>query len=541
MRTTSRIFINAVTGWLATLTNSIVGILVVPFLLGQLGKEGFGLISVVYSIVGFCMIADAGLSMALARQLAERLAKGDFKTYNELAGTALLIYVVVSCITAGVLFLSAPAIARAFNVTPKLIDQAIYLIRWFGGGMVALSFLSVTFRAVVTSQSRFDVANLSRACVSIMRGLLLFLVLGLTNAGIFGWAGVVFASELGLAVLLWRSALRVCPEFHLRLCFSVRQLRSLLSLSIYLFLLHLTNLFSTQSDPFVISWYLGVGAVALYSPALMIVGLVRPLVGTLTEQLHPVTTGLYATGETLKLQTVLIRGTRYTFLMGIGACVTLGIFAEPIVRIWLGAKLGQEYVVTAMVLGAWVIVDLATYAGGPLWPLLLGMNRLPYLVVTQIPLAAINLLASICIVAWTDLGVIGVMIPTVAIGLLRRPVDIVYCSRVCGMTSGRYFREAYLRPMIVLVTLTVLATVLLWLLSPMSLLSLIGCTGVIGLAWAGMCWQIGFAKEDRDSFRGLASMTIARFQRSLPARDEPKDPVHKDSSLDDPGKLKGTP
>jgi O-antigen/teichoic acid export membrane protein len=513
MKISSRVLLNASTQWLATAVHAVVGLFLVPFLLVQLGREGYGLIGLMGVIASFNMVADLGFGGALSRQLAEQLAKQDKQRFNELVSTAMAYYILVGLFVAALCFTLAPWLASVFNVSDALLPQAIFLIRWYSSISILASLVSAVFYGVITSNNRFDLKNGISTGAGLVQALGLFLVLSLTDSGLVGWAIMLLTVQMGKLPILWWTARKLYPDFQP----SPRRLRmnafrELFSVGGYLFLLRLTSMFSVKADPLVLTIFLGPAAVALYTPARSLVNQIRPLVTTLSEQLHPIATHLHTKGKKDDLHAVLIRGTRYTYLMGVGACVLLAFFAEPIINIWLGRALGNEYLIVAQVLVLLAIVDISTYTAGSQWPVLLGMNRLRFLVLSQTIPAILNVGLSIWLVGYTSLGVIGVVVPTAVLGLIRRPILIVYTARVCNLSVRTYLGKAYLRPSIVLVGLSLVALALLQFIRPDSILELVLCVIGLGIAWAVMVWFIGLENEDRNSFMGIMRQFLKGYR-----------------------------
>lgn len=504
MRTSSRIIINTATGWLVRVMQVVIGLIMVPFLLGKFGREGYGLLVLVGVVVGLTTIIDLGVRAALGRHLAEQVAKKDTRRFNELASTALVLYLVIGFICATICVTFAPLLARVFNVSPRLMPLAVSLIRWYGSISVMLSFIGPVFGATIISNNRFDLANYLAVGVGILKGLTLFAVVGLTGAGFYGWAGVSLGAQALSLLLQTHMAHRVWPSLDIRLAhFRTDALRSLFSLGGYLFAFRMTNLLSVRADPIIITSFFGPAGVALYNPGGSLPMHSRQLARTLARQLHPLATAYHVTGRTQQLQAVLLRGTRYTLLMGIPLCVILGIFAMPIMRLWLEKELGPDYRIPALVMMGWAVVDLFSYSGGTQWPVMLGMNRLKFLVWTQVPAGILNVLVSIILVGYTRLGVPGVVVATVIITMIRKPFIAAYTARTCGMPAKRYFMESYLRPILVLALLASVALSLRIGLAPSSLIAVGACVAGVGCLWAPLCWWIGFNPADRKSFRDL--------------------------------------
>ncbi len=504
MQTSRRVFLNAVSRWIATFVQGVFGAFLVRFLLDKLGQDAYGLTALMGAVVAMATVADLGLGGALGRHLAAQLALRNEARFNQLASSAFLCYVAVGATLSIACLICAPQIARFINAPATLMAETLFLLRGYAAPALLLSFITPVYVGVISGTNRFDLLNWISVGMGIVRAVILFLILGLTSAGLRGWAaGMLFTQVLQLA-LTAGAAYWVCPWGRITPWLANRTAFStLFSTGIYLFALQLTNLLSVKADPIILTTFLGPGAVALYSPAVTLAGAVRPLVTTLADQLHPLATTYHETGNKRNLGEVLIRGTKLTLLLGVGACVMLGAFAEPIARLWLAGSLGSGYVVTAQVLVLWAAVDLLGYAAGSQWAVLLGTGRLRFLTWTQLPFAVLNVAASAALVGFTKLGVVGVVIPTLVIALIRRPIIVAHAARVCEIPIGLYLREGYLRPAVVLAVLTVAALNVRFLAKPSSLLSLLSWAVVLGVLFTLLCWSVGLNKLEKEMLRSL--------------------------------------
>jgi O-antigen/teichoic acid export membrane protein len=513
VHTTSRIIINVLTNWVSVGIQALIGLLLVPFLLRHLGKEAYGLTTLVGVIIGFTVLADLGLRLALGRQLTEQVAKKDFKRYNELACTGLLLFVSIGLICVSVCVMLAPMLVNFFKLSPALRSEAIFLIRWYGSASILLSFTAPVFGAIITSMNRFDLVNIRQIGFSILTGIAYFLVLGLTGTGIFGWAVVSLVSSVCSCLILLVMARRVFPPLDLRLRhFRPEAVGSLFSIGGYMYALQLTNVLSVQANPLIITSFFGPSGVALFTPGGSLPTQVRPLVTALVDQLHPVTTAYYVTGHLKELQDLLIRGTKYTVLISIPVCVVLAVFAIPFMRLWLEPSLGSDYRIPAFVMMCWAVADLFNYASGTQWPVLLGTKRLKFWVWTQIPAGILNIALAFFLVAYTRLGIVGVMVATVLICILRRPILIVHTAHVCGMSAWRYFTEAYGRPLGVLLLVGLAATVIHFTFRPTTWFQLLGCVGGVGILWIPLSWWGGFDREDRQTTMRILGKALNKFR-----------------------------
>jgi O-antigen/teichoic acid export membrane protein len=506
-----------VTKWAFVGTRGVIGLVLVPFLAAKVGRAGYGLIALASVIVSFAALADLGLRTGLGRHLAAQVARRDTAQFNELASTGMAAYMIIGTLCTGVVIAFAPLLVQLFNVSQEMVPQAVFIVRWYGSVAVLMSFLMPVFGATLTSNNRYDIVSYIGTGWAILQGAGIFLVLGLTQVGLYGWAVVAIAAETLRFLAIRYAAYRIHPGLKLRLRHVRKHAsRSLFSLGGKAFVLRATDLVSVRADPIIITRFFGPAGVALYYPGLQLTTFAREIINALNAQLHPVATACHVTGKTEQLRSVLFRGTRYTLLMGIAPCIALVLFAHPIMKVWIGGTpIGEGYRTAAWILLGWAMVDLLNYASGTQGPVLLGMNRLKFLVWVQAVGGVINVLASIWLVGYTSLGVVGVIVPTIVITAIRRPLIATYTAWACGTSAHRYFSESYARPMVVIGLLGVAATAIRILIDPQSMLSVIACVAGVGILWVPLCWWIGFNAADRASFLGLFRRVLAKVRAAL--------------------------
>jgi O-antigen/teichoic acid export membrane protein len=495
-----QIIANTLSAWAGAATSGLIGFFLVPLLLLRVGKEGYGLTTLVGTVVGLTVLVDLGLRGALGRHLTEHVAKRDERAFNELASSALLVYLLMAAVCAGVCVAFAGPMVRAFRVPDELAPAGVFLIRWYSSSMIVLGFVSPVFSGTIMALGRYDLLNIVGALVAMIRGAGLVVAVWFLKGGLYGWAIVsLCACALGV---MGNAAVAFRQWPSLRLCAGLirtRALRPLFSLGGSLFTIQATMVVSTQSDPIVLTAFLGPAAVALYSPALSLVSLFRPVISALSDQLSPFATVHHVMGHRARLQGLLIRGTRLTLLMGMLAFVLLGIFASPIMRVWLARPLGAEYSIVASVLTIWAVTDLGMYAIGTQWAVLLAMTRLSLIVRVSVILAAANVLLSIYLVGYTRLGVVGVVIPTALQRLVTWLIITPYTARLSGLTLREYFVASHAPPLVVGALLSGAAFALRAVLPPGNAIELLTDCGLIALIWVGLSWQFGLTSEERSA------------------------------------------
>ena len=515
-KTIKQVVVNVFSLWLSVVVQGVLAFLLIPFLIGVMGKDGYGVVGLLGVMVGMSAIADMGLRGALGRELAEQVVRRDIARFNELITTALALYVCVACVLALACWLMAPWLTSFFHVPAQLQGRMVLLTRLYCGVSLFFSFATPVFNAALGSYQRFDLINGMETFRNILSSCCLFLMLPAMSDTIYGWAGIMLLSQLMLLALVVYWTWRVCPGVSIRARhFCPARLPALFRLGGYMYALQLTRMLSIQSDPLIISRFFGPGGVALYKPGQQISGTLQGIVNAFANQLYPLTTKQHVDQQTLKMQRLLVSGTKYTLLLGVAAVVAMFVGAEPLCRLWMFSSLGADYKVVAAVLMGWAASDFMAYSSGTQWPVLLGMKKLKVLVWTQLPTAVLNVLVSIYLVGFTKLGIPGVLVATVIIGFVRRPIIIAYTAKLCGLSAWSYLREGYCRPFVVLFLLGGMAFGLRQSMVVDSWLALFVFFGCILVIWMALAWSVGLDGEERGLFLKEVRSMLSNKRRNV--------------------------
>lgn len=511
MSRSRQIAINAASQSGLTVLSVALGLLVVPFLISRLGADGYGLIAITMAISSACALADFGISGALGRQLAEALAKQDPRTYNQLVSTATGLNLLSGCVCGAGVFMAAGRLASLFLLPAALYEPCVFLVRTYVTANVVFTFLMPAPRAVLASHHRFDTASLIDGIRRLFETAGLFLALAGTGAGLGGWAAVTMISQTVTTIALWRAAAKVHLGLRVTVSsMSFSRVRELFGLGSQFTLLGLSSQLSINADPFILTACLGPASVGLYRPPAQVFSALSPFVMTLANQLHPLATRAHVEGKRNELQAILVRGTKYTMLVGAPCCAMLIALSCPLNRLWLGTVLGDQYRVCAELLIIQAIIQLGVFAGGTHWPVLLGMRRTSFAAYGRFAFAVLNIVSSWLLVRYTHLGILGVLLPTMCIELLWRVVLISYICRALELGITRYFRESYLSALIVSSATAALGWIANTLVAPVHIWSLASITAMLGSICMALIWLVGFSPDDRLALIGIARFYLSR-------------------------------
>jgi O-antigen/teichoic acid export membrane protein len=318
----------------------VIAVVAMPFVVGGLGMDRFGLLTLAWVVLGYLNLFDLGLGKAATKFVAEALAARDDAAVARVAWTALLIQAIVGIVgTAALLALTPFLVGRMLNVPPELAQEATATFR-----ILALSapvtLLFNASRGLLEAAERFDLVNAVRAPLNSTTYLV-------PLAGAFGgWrlpaiVGLLVAARAaGFAVQLWL-AMRVLPPLRTRPRIDRAEAPRLLGFGGWVTVAGVLGPLLLYLDRFLIGALLTMAAVGYYAAPFEAMTRLWIVPGAIAAALFP---AFSAAGRRVDPRVLAFHDTAVRFLLvGIGpALVAAAVLARPILELWLGAAFADQ-------------------------------------------------------------------------------------------------------------------------------------------------------------------------------------------------------
>jgi O-antigen/teichoic acid export membrane protein len=179
----------------------VTAILLLPVLIGGLGDERFGVLALVWMIVGYFTLFDLGLSRALARYAAESLGNNRSHEVPAAFWTSLALMVATSVATAAISAAAVPWLVRdLLHLTGQLAIEAIDGF-YVACATIPIVVVSGTLRGLLEAKQLFVQLTLVRIPSSVWNFLGPALLLPLTNALPVVIAALALGRVIALAAL----------------------------------------------------------------------------------------------------------------------------------------------------------------------------------------------------------------------------------------------------------------------------------------------------------------------------------------------------
>jgi O-antigen/teichoic acid export membrane protein len=372
----------------------LLGILTIPYLLKQIGLESFGILTIVWALIGYFSIFDFGLGRALTQQVSVARSSHQFSNLPSLVKTGLLLTAATGVIGGGILAALASELSHNWlNISPRLQESTTYSLIIAAIG-IPLTTVTTGMRGIIEAYEDFRTISILRMC------------LGAANFGLPAISVMFLGESLPLLVSSLIAARLAVLLAHARLVHlrmptgwlsaqvDIANISKLTTYGAWMTLANVVSSLSSIADKFFISAVVGASVVAYYTVPYDMLARVLILPSALTAVLFPRLSALIITDW--KAASNLYRKCRKIvaiILMPIAFLILIG--SKYGLTIWLGRDFADH---------SWPIVSVMSLG--------ILMNGVAY-----VPYAAIQALGNARISAYINLSLLVIYLPMLYLSL----------------------------------------------------------------------------------------------------------------------------
>lgn len=326
-----------------------VGVLALPLTIRGLGTERFGILSLVWVVVGYLAFFDFGLSRATTKFIAEALGRGDPDEVPGFLWTTVAVQGILGLVGTALIVAATPLlVGRVLHVPAGLGPEARVSFVLIGISLPVV-LVSASLRGALEAGQRFDLVNVVKGVSSTMNYLLPLAGIGLG----FDLRGIVAlllgARVLALAVWLWL-CLGALPVLRRPPGFRRDKAAGLLKFGGWLTVSNIVRPVLTYLDRFLIGSLMDLRAVGFYVAPSEIVTKAGILPGSLILTLFPSFSAFQGSEDHGRSRSLYAYAVKY-MIIGVGpAAVLMVVLAGPLLRVWLGQEFARTSTLVFQVL-----------------------------------------------------------------------------------------------------------------------------------------------------------------------------------------------
>ncbi len=313
----------------------VAGLAAIPIIARSLGDTRFGVLALMWAIIGYFSLLDLGLGRATTKFVAEALAAQDTGRAEQVAAFTAAGQTALAVVAGTVLAAFTPwLVTRLLGVPAELRIEAEQAFRWLALS-VPFVVLSLNLRAVLEGAQRFDLVNLIRA----PNGVLAYAIPAVAARLGIGLAGIV-AFLLALRVVTcwatWIAIRRALPGFRWEFRPARKLVRPLLGYGGWVAVSNAVTPILTYLERFVLGAVAGVGAVAYFAAPYEAISRLLLVPASLAGGLFPIVSVPLVEARRAETERLLARSVRSLWVLLGGPVILVVLFSGPLLALWLG-------------------------------------------------------------------------------------------------------------------------------------------------------------------------------------------------------------
>jgi O-antigen/teichoic acid export membrane protein len=309
--------------------------LILPYTLHRMGTPAYGVLQVLLFLSIYFMYADAGLTVALPKYVAEYAARRDSDGLAEVVNTGVAYYSALASIGLCIVLALGGFYLRLNSIPASLMYVSGTAYRW-AAVCGAITFAAFPFRGILTGLQRTDVINAVEVTVSVPVLFATVWVLA-TGKGLLGMIVVQFVQYACISAAIAYYAVRLLPVDSVNPLRSSRSaLLKLLSFGWRIQCPGVALIAQGQIERTLLANMLGPASVGLYSLGSRLVDAMRGVFYPALGAVVPAASHLDAVGEMDNLRALYERGTKVVLALMFPIAAWLFAISPIFATAWMG-------------------------------------------------------------------------------------------------------------------------------------------------------------------------------------------------------------
>jgi O-antigen/teichoic acid export membrane protein len=481
---------------------SVVAFVSIPVIVSRIGDIAFGILTLIWMIVGYFGILDLGVGQASVKFLSEHLSKGEKEEANSTVWAAVGVSAVVGILTSLLVIGLTPYVLNGTVEVPDALQDQTRLSCYLLSIAIPFVMLQGAFRAVPMAVQRFDLFNLMIGLTGLLQwgGSLLLVILG---KGLVDVVILTVGIRMIGAYVAYQIASRLFPELSFRRTPQLRRtVKKLLKFGGWLTLSQAVSPVTRYLDRVFVVTYHSLRVFTYYTVPYEALSRLQVVPMSLSTTLFPAMSEREGIGGRATSFPLFMRALNMTILVMLPLTLGLIAFSKLILGVWLGGEFPELSNSVFRILSMAVFVQAICYV--PLTSLqAIGRPDLA----TKYYLVEAPFYIILCYVLVPWLGIEGA-----ALAFCCRMITNAICFFVLAYRSLGSPRVSIGPVRNSLLLNCGLAGCLLFIANTWdgALWQLLG-SGFVGLIYAGAAWVFSLDNAERYAIKGI----IVRPFRSL--------------------------
>ena len=384
--------------------NFVVGLLLVPFFINQLGVAAYGLIPLATTATSYVVVIADSMGAAMSRFMTGAMNKNDTEDANKTYSTATIGILMIVLILIPIMILLAWISPEIFDIATSSAHDVRFLFMAIFISML-INVAGYGFTSVLFAKNRIDYqASVKFVQIGLQTTLIvaLFYIFppSLVSIGI----AYLLASVVALALVFILSK-KVFPEGKVRRQnFNRCTFRSMMSLSAWETMDQIGSMLFAQASLIIANPLLGATEAGKFAIVIMMTGAIYALSSAIYVAIRPLVYLKYEEGKSDEMVKICVSGAKIGGTVMAMPMAFICVFSAQILMLWVGPGFEE----LSIILWLMFFVLMGNIAMYFVFPISTAYFKVKNRGIATVLCGILNIVLAVVFILYFDMGIVGV-------------------------------------------------------------------------------------------------------------------------------------
>lgn len=343
---------NVVWNLLGRVAPLIAAIFSIPAIIRNLGVDRFGILTLVWMIIGYFSLFDMGLGRALTKLISDKLGGGKNEDIVPLIWTGLILMLIFGFVGACIGAMFSSSMVKTVLKVPLDLQMdtliTLYLL------VISLPIVIITngLRGILEAYQRFGLINAINVPMGVFSFLAPLLVLPFSHHLVPIVLTLIIGRFAGVLIYLL-GCYHVIPEMRHGFSFQLSMMKPLLGLGSWMTLTNIIGPLMVYLDRFMIGAFISITYLAYYTTPYEVVTKLWIIPGAVVGVLFPAFAVCFAQDKD-RTTLLFIKSVNHVFLILFPITLIIVTLSHDVLNLWLG----NEFALKSTAILQWLAVGV---------------------------------------------------------------------------------------------------------------------------------------------------------------------------------------
>lgn len=335
------LFRSLLSSWIGLSSAILIGLCISPFVVHTLGKENYGYWTFILALTGQFVVLDLGAREAIVSLVAKYRHEGNKARLVEIVSSGAFFFACCGVLALLVMAMILPFLGSLMHVEGQS-TQLLRLIFLISAIDTAIEIACGVFDATLAGSERYDVMTSLNVSRLLLTAVALWFVLN-AGFGLLGLALTIIGLRIAQRVATYIFAMHYNPGLRpARAAVTRPTLIAIAKYGMWASVIHISNRLIHKVDTVIAGLFIGATGVTLYAIPVILVDQFRMFAETGNGILTPRFSRLAAAGDSATTKLLLLKWSRYSFLLALAVGGPLLVFGGDFLLLWMGESFSES-------------------------------------------------------------------------------------------------------------------------------------------------------------------------------------------------------